>query len=307
MVEDSKKTVARYYFHEVLNCNMCGAPSSEFKILGRRLNCTQGYSPHKKIGVATTVMQCKKCELNFTNPQPIPFDLQDHYDMDPFTYWPAEYFKLKDDEFGAQIEHLKKIKGIKKGDKYLDIGAGLGKSMLALEKEGMDVYGIEASDSFYKMAIEKMGINPKKLQKQAIEHAEFEENFFDFISFGAVLEHLYYPDQSIIKALSWLKKGGIIHIEVPNTNYLIVKLLNVFNRLRGTDYVCNLSPMHEPYHLFEFGKKTFETHAQQNNYELLDWNIDVCTTPVPKPFRMVLDPIMDVMNTGMQLTVWLKK
>jgi 2-polyprenyl-3-methyl-5-hydroxy-6-metoxy-1,4-benzoquinol methylase len=43
----------------------------------------------------------------------------------------------------------------------------------------------------------------------------FPEAHFDFITFGAVLEHLYDPSMSIHKAMSWLKPSGIMHIEVP--------------------------------------------------------------------------------------------
>jgi 2-polyprenyl-3-methyl-5-hydroxy-6-metoxy-1,4-benzoquinol methylase len=296
-----------YTFKEIEACNMCQSPKAMFKILGRRLNCSQGLSPKKKVGIATTIMQCKNCNLIFSNPQPIPANFQDHYNIEPSSYWPEAYFQLSDDDFKKEIENLKIIKGIKPGERYLDIGAGLGKSMIALEKQGMDVYGLEGSESFYKMAIEKMGIDSDRLKLSTLEEVEYEPDFFDFISFGAVLEHLYDPHLSIEKALKWLKPKGVIHIEVPNAKYLITRLISLANRVLGTDYVSNISPMHEPFHLYEFGIKTFQKHAELNNYKILDWKIDVCQTPLPSIAKAIVDPIMDKTNRGMQVTVWIQK
>ena len=55
---------------------------------------------------------------------------------------------------------------------------------------------------------------------------------FDFISFGAVLEHLYDPDFAISRALQWLKPDGLIHLEVPSANWLVRRSVNAYFRLR---------------------------------------------------------------------------
>jgi len=52
--------------------------------------------------------------------------------------------------------------------------------------------------------------------------------------------------------MSWLKTDGIMHIEVPSSDWLIARLLNFYYKIRGLDYVTNISPMHEPFHLYEF-------------------------------------------------------
>ena len=61
---------------------------------------------------------------------------------------------------------------------------------------------------FYERAISKMNIDPGKLKLGMIEDVDYPENHFDFITFGAVLEHLYHPAASIEKAMKWLKPGG---------------------------------------------------------------------------------------------------
>ena len=40
-----------YLFKNIDFCNMCGADKSKFKILGKRLNQSQGKTPKNKIGI----------------------------------------------------------------------------------------------------------------------------------------------------------------------------------------------------------------------------------------------------------------
>lgn len=295
-----------YKFIEVENCNFC--KNSKFKKLGIRLNKSHGFRPRKKTGISVSIMKCKECGLVFSNPLTIPNNIQDNYNISPEQYWNKEYFSVDDNYFQNVISTLKNKMGIKDKVKVLDIGAGIGKCMIALEKSGFAVYGIEPSTSFRKMAIEKMGVNPEYLKQAAIEDADFEPEFFDFITFGAVLEHLYRPAEAIDTALKWLKPNGVIHIEVPNSRWLSSRIVNFINRIRGSEYVVNLSPMHPPFHLFEFSLKTFRRLSKINNeYELVYHEYYVCETYLPKIFDFILKPIMKKTNTGMQLEIWLRK
>ncbi len=287
---------------------MCGSSADRHKILGQRLNQSQGFNPKSKIGISTTVMKCKNCGLIFSNPQPVPFDLQDHYGVPPENYWKPEYFTIDKNYIAGQIERTKSLSQFQQGMKALDIGAGLGKGMISLKNNGYDVYGFEPSVSFHKMAIEKMNIPPEKLKLGMIEEVDYQENFFDFISFGAVLEHLYDPSAALQKAFKWLKPGGLIHIEVPSSKYLIPKIFNFYFSLRGTNYVNNISPMHRPFHLYEFGIDSFRFHSNANNYEIAHHEYYVCDIYfIPKIFHGILTWYMAKTNKGMQLAVWLRK
>ncbi len=297
----------KYTFQYITHCNMCGADSSKHRVLGKRLNRSQGKRPSKKIGITTTVLKCKDCGLIYSNPQPIPNDLQDHYGIPPKDYWKDEYFIENKDYFKKEIEVLEKIMKVSVGMKSLDIGAGLGKQMIALANAGFDAHGFEPSKPFYRQAISKMKIDPTKLKLGMIEELEYPDNYFDFISFGAVLEHLYDPANSINRAMKWLKPTGILHIEVPSSKWLVGKIINFYYKIKMTDYVGNISPMHEPFHLYEFGLKSFEKHAKKNNYEIAFHEYYVCQTFLPKILDTVLVPYMKKTNTGMQLCVWLRK
>lgn len=286
---------------------MCGANKEKFKTLGKRLNQSQGKNPRRKVGITTTIQQCSNCDLVFANPQPIPNDLQDHYGMPPESYWIDSYFTVDENYFKGVLNWVKSIHPIEQGMKSLDIGAGIGKSMIAMENEGFEAQGIEPSIPFFERAVGRMKIDKDRIQNVAIEEASFENEHFDFITFGAVLEHLYDPGKSIEKAMKWLKPGGLIHIEVPSAHWFTNKFINRIYKLKGMDYVANLSPMHEPYHLYEFGLKSFQLHAKKNDYTIADFHYIVCDTFLPSFLDFALKPYMKSTNKGMQLAILLKK
>lgn len=286
---------------------MCGSDSKDHNVIGKRLNQHQGFNPRNKIGLTTTILKCNKCNLIFSNPQPIPRNIQDHYGVPPENYWKEDYFMLESNYFRDEINMVNSLIKINSTAKALDIGAGLGKCMLALNKAGFDTFGFEPSEPFYKRAIEKMGIDGSKLKLASIEEVVYPDNEFDFITFGAVLEHLYNPSEAIEKSIKWLKPGGLIHIEVPSSNWLINKIINFSYRIQGLDYVGNISPMHVPYHLYEFDLKSFLLNGKQNNYNVIKHQYFVCETYMPKIFNPILKSYMKWTDTGMQLVVWLQK
>ena len=287
---------------------MCGDNTKNHKVIGQRLNQSQGLNPKKKSGISVSVKKCTNCSLIYSSPQPIPFDIQDHYGTPPEEYWTPSYFEWTPAYFAYEIKVLKELLPFTKGMKALDIGAGLGKSILSLEKAGFEAFGFEPSKPFYERAIEKMGIHPDRLQLGMIEEVDYPENFFDFITFGAVLEHLYHPAASLEKALKWLKPGGIIQIEVPSSKHLVSKLINIYFKLRGTNYVTNISPMHAPFHMYEFSLKSFEELSRRLHFSIVKSEYYVCDiNPIPKLLHPIFRKIMRQTNTGMQLTVWLNK
>jgi 2-polyprenyl-3-methyl-5-hydroxy-6-metoxy-1,4-benzoquinol methylase len=297
-----------YRFEEVLQCEMCGSDAQMHKVLGNRLNKSQGLRPKKKSGISVTVKKCSGCGLIYSSPMPIPFDIQDHYGVPPEEYWKPEYFVWTPAYFSKEIETLKKLINIKPESKALDIGAGIGKGMLSLQNAGFDTYGFEPSQHFYERAIAKMNISPNRLKLGMIEEVEYENNYFDFITFGAVMEHLYHPAQCLERALKWLRTGGIIHIEVPSSDHLLPKLINTYYKMVGTNYVTNISPMHEPFHLYEFSVNSFEELAKKLGFEIVLYEYSVCDIYfIPKVFHFPFRKYMELTKSGMQLTVWLKK
>ena len=120
-------------------------------------------------------------------------------------------------------------------------------------------------------------------------------------------KHVYDPTDSIKRALNWVKPGGLIYIQVPSSNWLIGRFINWYYKLTGHAYVGNLSPMHEPYHLFEFTLKSFEENAKKLNYEIASHLYLVAGSYMPKMVDKVVRPYMKSTDQGMQLEVILRK
>lgn len=239
---------------------------------------------------------------------PAPLNIQDHYGIPPESYWTSEYFKSNSDYFSRELNTLRKLKVVNTGMRALDVGAGIGKCMNSLFHAGFDAYGLEPSISFYTRATTQMNISPEKLRLGKVEDLEYDNNWFDFITFGATFEHFYHPALCLNKAVRWLKPGGVIHIEVPSSKHMIAKIFNTYYRLIGTNYVTNTSPMHSPFHLYEFGIKSFEELSGKLGCRILFHEYYVCDIyHIPKIFHFFLRNIMKWTNTGMQLAVWITK
>lgn len=300
--------VLNYSFEEISNCEMCGSQTHLHKVLGQRLNQSQGLSPRLKHGIAVSVMKCAHCGLIYSNPMPIPKDIQDHYGVPPEQYWSAAYADQCSDYFAREIKEAKELLNFKEGMKALDIGAGLGKGMIAMSNAGFDTYGLEASVPFYDRAVAVMGIDKAKLRLGMVEALDYEPETFDFISYGAVFEHLYHPAACLERSLFWLKKGGIMHIEVPSANYFIPKLINIYFKAMGTNYVNNLSPMHNPFHLYEFTLESFNKLGARLNFVIEKYQMDTGEVMSgPSFLHPMLKRYMKLTNTGMQLTLYLRK
>jgi SAM-dependent methyltransferase len=297
-----------YEFLDVKCCNMCRAPAGSSRVLGKRLNRSQGMRPTRKIGITTTIVKCANCGLVYSNPQPRPATMSQHYGVPPESYWSPSYFAIDDAYFQGEIDAFFKLRGSGDGElRALDIGAGVGKCMRALASRGFEAHGLEPSEPFYLRAVGTMGIPSDRITHASVEQASYAANMFDFVTFGAVLEHLYDPSAAIMKALEWTKPGGIIHMEVPSSAWLTSKIANAIYRLQGLDYVSNTSPMHTPFHLYEFGAQSFQQHARLNGYSVAAIDYLDTRTYLPRFLELLAIPLMRATRTGMQMKVWLRK
>ena len=67
-----------------------------------------------------------------------------------------------------------------------------------------------------------------------------------------VLEHIDNPKGLIAGVKRILKAKGILFIEVPNMDSLMLKAAVLYFRLRGRDWSPLLSPLHYPFHCYGY-------------------------------------------------------
>ena len=291
---------------------MCGFPDSRNAVLGQRLNCRQGFSRAGLTGISVTIKRCKNCRLIYPNPLPIPSSISDHYQVPPENYWVNNYFSWDSSYFNRQIKDYCQLTGAEvahaKTVKALDIGCGIGKALRVLTHANFDAWGIEPSSTFCAKAREFTGLDDTRIINSSVEDAVLPEAEFDFVTFGAVFEHLYHPRECLEKALAWCKPGGIVHIEVPSSRWLIESMYQSYLKVTGSSLSAYLSPMHWPYHLYSFSQKSFEANQEAMGFRLLKSRIDPCTVYYfPVFMKPLISRLMQATGTGMQLTVYLQK
>src|SRR5215475_4183200 len=146
---------------------MCGSGIEHQTFFGRRLDQRQGFFPKRTPGITTSIFRCRACGLIYANPIPIPQRLEDHYDIAPEEYcdWAFEV-----PDFSRQIGAFTRLGGrFPRSSSALDIGAGAGRSMIALMRAGFDAHGIEPSPAFRRAAIERMEIPEERLRLISVE------------------------------------------------------------------------------------------------------------------------------------------
>ena len=298
-----RRVAGIYSFEDAKRCVMCA--SSAARVVGRRLDRHQGLRARRVAGAATTIVKCRGCGLIYANPRPVTETVGDHYDMEPEEYWKPGYFVENESYFRGEIDIFRELYTGSRRPVVLDVGAGLGKAMHAFERAGFEAYGLEPSMPFHSRAIEG-GISADRLQLGTAEDAQYPQGQFDLVSFGAVVEHLHRPDAVIEKAMTWLRPGGLIHAEVPSSKWMIGRGLNLLYRLQGSDLVTNLSPMHPPFHLYEFTLDSFKEHGRRAGYEVAYDQRFVGDVFLPASIARFISRLMVATGTEMQLQVWLR-
>jgi len=298
-----------YVFRDVDHCEMCLAPLDQSRILGLRLNQSQGLRPRNKSGVAVTVHRCNVCDFVYASPEPQPAHLNQHYDIPFDEYFNENQLAFSIDFISRPYPKTKELMNFQDGMKALDVGTGIGKGFIALERAGFDTWGVEPSPSFRSKALELTGASEERIALSSIEEAKFPEKFFDLVTFGAVFEHLYGPATALERSMRLLRPGGIWYAEVPSANWLTGRMINAYFRMIGTSFVSNLSPMHSPFHIHEFTLKTFEKYAERTGlFEICHYWYEVCPIRnAPRILHPFMHKLMEQTNTGLQLHVWLRR
>lgn len=300
----------KYKFNEITQCCMCQSPTRYSRTLGIRMNGHQRFGIRATPGVFVSIMKCSKCGLVFSSPQPIPLELAQHYDQELENYFNEEQLNTNPLIISEIISKFEKITQSKLKNKFvLDVGTGAGTLALGLISEGATVTALEPSKKFYEKSKDILSEYESQVINKSIEEVEFEKKSFDLVILSAVLEHLPQPEIALQKIEKWLKPNGVVYITVPNANWLISNLINSYFKLKLKPSVTNLSPMHPPYHLFEFSQKSFEEFClAYGRLEIADIQTNVGKVMFfPKMTHKFLSKLMARTKTGAEIEIYLRK
>lgn len=269
------------------DCPVCAAPPTKY--LGKR-----GGTAHRAgLGVECEVWRCGSCGLIFPNPMPVPVGgIAQHYTLDPSSYFRHHDMERKL-EGARQMVHYAEILTGGCG-RLLDVGAGRGELLAAARESGWKAVGIEPSPTFSEFIERRSGTDRRSggrhysgperrtgaerraavdLRREVLERCGFEPESFDAVILGAVLEHLYNPDETIAEIARILRRGGVLFVDVPNEVGLYFRLGNLYQKLRGREWVVNLAPTFEPFHVFGFGPRSLRALLKKHGLSVRDWRV----------------------------------
>lgn len=202
-----------------------------------------------------TILKCQKCNLLRT--YPVPKNVKPNLDetlyrINNYNLWQS-YAK----------DLIKLIKRYKKNKvlRVLDIGSNVGIFVKISRDYGFKSVGIDT----YKKAVEignnKFGID---LKDTSLNNSGFKLNEFDVVVLSHVLEHIYKPEVLLKDILKYLKKDGVIIIEVPNISGL-PRIFQIFRKKQWYGY----DPRH---HVWQYTKKPLVNILNKCDYKILECN-----------------------------------
>ena len=164
-----------------------------------------------------------------------------HFGSVSFGEKPLEYinlFKENSNKFkekwGFSIEYSTSIRqeiiGLLQEDKdrpirVLEVGCACGATLLEIKNQykNAEIYGIELNENSAKIAECFADVRAENIENTKLS---YDEEFFDYIIFADVLEHLYDPALVLENMKKYLKKDGCIITSIPNVmHYSVIKEL----------------------------------------------------------------------------------
>lgn len=244
-----------------VNCMICNSNNYEF---------------HESLGYQDKFqyVKCKNCGNVYLNPRP-------EYD--------DEYLTIAYDQYGMLGENIIKdinkisphtmeiisryqltLKEIesrfgKKG-KVLDVGCGTGEFLVAAKLLGWDAYGIDISGPMCRHISENLNIPARAGQFHEMDLSNWGP--FDVIFCSHVIEHVPNPNLWMQTYKKYLKKEGILCLNVPN-QYAPEKVIQRFLKTIGLRK-NKWEKWRTPDHLYEPHLKTIKYLVEKNNFTILD-------------------------------------
>lgn len=105
----------------------------------------------------------------------------------------------------------------------LEVGIGVGALAQQAGRRGMDYWCVEPSSELVAIALAKGLIREEKTFVAPIEQVELPRERFEAVVLNMVLEHLLDPVGALATALTTLKPGGFLYVEVPNSRLFTLR------------------------------------------------------------------------------------
>lgn len=165
--------------------------------------------------------------------------------------------------------HQKIIGCVGKQKKILDVGCAVGVLAKEMKNNDCEVVGIELDDKSADIAQEHC----VELVRGNVESIELEDNYsnyFDFIIFADVLEHLRDPSNVLKRFVKYLKDDGYIIVSLPNIANWRIRL-----KLLSGNFNYETHGILDESHLRFFTEKTVKDLITNSKLEISKFDVAV--------------------------------
>jgi 2-polyprenyl-3-methyl-5-hydroxy-6-metoxy-1,4-benzoquinol methylase len=185
-----------------------------------------------------TYNRCSGCDLIYKESQDSYDKVMAHYRDDYFTRNSADQMSGERDKlFGRILDLIEKSRDT---GRLLDIGTGCGFFLVAAQKRGWKVKGIEPSIQSVEVAQRQYDLDVYNGTLQ-----EYDENGeFSVITFINVLDHSVEPWKEVSKAKLLLKSNCVLFLRFPN-GFLHSYLFKVSKKLNIDRIIARFLVFHE--------------------------------------------------------------
>lgn len=240
-------------------CKVCGG--GEFRVLGSR----GGEAHRDRAGVKTRIVKCRTCHVIFPNPMPYPAGEDTRYTN--VTGYFEEVMTVTDEgrrQFGDKLARdAERLLG--RQGRFLDVGCGRGEVVWAARERGWDAEGCDLSEDFVRYALEVNGV---KAHAATLEQISYPDASFDVVTMVEVIEHLYDPAETVKELSRVIRPGGLVYISTPNEESVYQSLGNLYYKARGLDWVVNLCPTWNLYHIHGFSPRSLRYLLEGNDFQI---------------------------------------
>ena len=223
--------------------------------------CNHEDLPQKQLLKGTRVEEevalyaCDACGGWFTNPT-VYMSQRAFHDEDLTWYFRREQ-KVRHKVKGM-INKARAL-GFAKQGRFLDIGCGLGFSMMQAIEMGFEAEGFEPLEKAAEHAKDVLNLDVKC---DFFRGEDFAPNQFDVVLLDQVLEHVYEPQVMMADIAKVLKPGGVLLLGVPNFDWLVL----LITKLKLTSKINAFADPQE--HINYYTIETIRHLCRVNNLKL---------------------------------------
>jgi cyclopropane fatty-acyl-phospholipid synthase-like methyltransferase len=229
-----------------------------------------------RLGLETPIFLCRGCGLLFPDPFPQPVDALELYGD------PEKYFELHDESakvagWVSLIADFQSRLGQSRVT-LLDVGCGRGETLTAAaQTPEVRAVGLELSSAMAQAARDR---GHTVLLETIEKHAASGAGPYDVVVLAAVIEHVGDPDDMLAAAATLTRPGGLLWLDTPVDPNFLTTVHRVFNRLRGSEGVINLSPTFSPYHVYGFTPRSIGVLLSRHGF-VVERLLRLATIPAP--------------------------